>query len=76
MIAGTLAWWLSRLLGAPRPFFALLVPLVAMGSDPLGALNVSLTAEDLSQIESAVPKGAAAGERYAPAQMAHLDSER
>jgi uncharacterized membrane protein YgaE (UPF0421/DUF939 family) len=41
-IAGTLAWGLCRLLGAPRPFFAVLVPLVAMGSDPLGAINVSL----------------------------------
>ena len=42
VVAGTLAWWLSRLLGAPRPLFAVLVPLVAMGSDPLGALNVSV----------------------------------
>jgi aryl-alcohol dehydrogenase-like predicted oxidoreductase len=30
----------------------------------------------LAAIERAVPKGAAAGERYAAAQMASLDSER
>jgi hypothetical protein len=29
----------------------------------------------LTAIESAVPEGAAAGDRYAAAQMAHLDSE-
>jgi uncharacterized membrane protein YgaE (UPF0421/DUF939 family) len=39
--AGTLAWWLSSLLGAPRPLFAVLVPLVAMGGDPFSAVNVS-----------------------------------
>ncbi|PLR28549.1 aldo/keto reductase [Caulobacter zeae] len=45
-------------------------------AEALGALDVVLTAEDLAAIEAAVPKGAAAGERYAPAMMAHLDSER
>jgi aryl-alcohol dehydrogenase-like predicted oxidoreductase len=45
-------------------------------AESLAAVNVSLTAEELRRIEHAVPKGAAAGERYAPAQMAHLDSER
>jgi aryl-alcohol dehydrogenase-like predicted oxidoreductase len=44
--------------------------------ESLGALDVALTAEDLAAIERSVPKGAAAGERYAPVQMAHLDSER
>jgi aryl-alcohol dehydrogenase-like predicted oxidoreductase len=43
--------------------------------EALGALTVALTPADLAAIEKAVPKGAAAGERYAPAQMAHLDSE-
>lgn len=42
VLAGTLAWWLCRLLGAPRPLFAVLVPLVAMGGDPFGAVNVSI----------------------------------
>ncbi|MBI1686386.1 aldo/keto reductase [Caulobacter hibisci] len=45
-------------------------------SEALGALDVVLTAEDLAAIEAAVPKGAAAGTRYAPAMMAHLDSEK
>jgi hypothetical protein len=35
-----------------------------------------LTPADLAAIEQAVPKGAAAGDRYATAQMAMLDSER
>ena len=43
--------------------------------EALGSLDVSLGADDLAAIERAVPKGAAAGERYAAAQMAHLDSE-
>lgn len=41
--AGTLAWWVATLLGQPRPLFAVLVPLVAMGGDPFAAINVSLT---------------------------------
>lgn len=43
--------------------------------EALGSLGVALSADDLAAIERAVPKGAAAGERYAAAQMAHLDSE-
>ncbi|GAA2747776.1 aldo/keto reductase [Kitasatospora cinereorecta] len=45
-------------------------------TEALGALDVVLTAADLAAIEAAVPNGAAAGDRYAAAQMAHLDSER
>jgi aryl-alcohol dehydrogenase-like predicted oxidoreductase len=44
--------------------------------EALGALEVTLTSADLAAIEQAVPKGAAAGDRYAAAQMATLDSER
>jgi hypothetical protein len=44
--------------------------------EALGALDVTLTPQDLTAIETAVPKGAAAGERYMPAEMARLDSER
>ncbi|MFM9926572.1 aldo/keto reductase [Variovorax sp. H27-G14] len=44
-------------------------------AEALGALNVTLAADELAAIERAVPKGAAAGERYAAAQMASLDSE-
>lgn len=40
------------------------------------AVALTLSAEELKQIDEAVPPGAAAGERYAPAQMATLDSER
>jgi aryl-alcohol dehydrogenase-like predicted oxidoreductase len=39
----------------------------------VGALNVTLTAEDLSRIDAMLPSGAAAGERYAPAQMQALN---
>ena len=45
-------------------------------AEALGGAAVTLTADDLTAIARAVPKGAAAGGRYPPAQMAHLDSER
>jgi aryl-alcohol dehydrogenase-like predicted oxidoreductase len=45
-------------------------------AEALGALDVSLDADDLAAIEQAVPPDSAAGERYAAAQMAMLDSER
>ncbi|MEV5504985.1 aldo/keto reductase [Streptomyces orinoci] len=45
-------------------------------TEALGALEVTLSAADLSAIEKAVPPGAAAGERYPAAQMSSLDSER
>jgi aryl-alcohol dehydrogenase-like predicted oxidoreductase len=44
-------------------------------AEALGALDVTLSAEERAAIEAAVPKGAIAGERYAPALMKHLDSE-
>jgi aryl-alcohol dehydrogenase-like predicted oxidoreductase len=44
--------------------------------ESLGALEVELADDDLARIESAVPAGAAAGERYDDQQMAILDSER
>ncbi|WP_419319129.1 aldo/keto reductase [Caulobacter sp. ErkDOM-E] len=44
-------------------------------AEALGALEVTLSAQDLAAIEAAVPKDAAAGTRYAEAMMAHLDSE-
>ncbi|UIJ44486.1 aldo/keto reductase [Sphingomonas cannabina] len=45
-------------------------------SEALGALDVTLSPEDLAAIEAAVPRDAAAGDRYPAAQMAALDSER
>jgi aryl-alcohol dehydrogenase-like predicted oxidoreductase len=58
-----------------------IVPLVGARSrdrlaESLGALHASLTPVDLAAIENAIPKGAAAGARYAERAMADLDSER
>ena len=44
--------------------------------EAVGSLGVKLAEAQLSRIEQAAPKGAAAGQRYAAAQMAHLDSEK
>ena len=44
--------------------------------EALGSTSAHLNAGDIAAIEQAIPKGAAAGERYPEAQMAHLDSER
>ncbi|MFB9734842.1 aldo/keto reductase [Streptomyces thermocoprophilus] len=58
-----------------------IVPLIgartrARLTESLGALDITLDQADLDAIEAAVPAEAVAGERYAPAQMAMLDSER
>ena len=68
-----IAWALSR--GGD------IVPLIGARTrerltEALGALNVTLGADDLAAIERAVPADAAAGDRYAAPQMAMLDSER
>ena len=57
-----------------------IVPLIgartrARLTESLGALDVTLSPADLATIAQVVPKDAAAGTRYAEAQMAHLDSE-
>jgi aryl-alcohol dehydrogenase-like predicted oxidoreductase len=44
--------------------------------ETLGALDITLTPEELGAIEAAVPAGQVAGDRYDPHQMAALDSER
>ena len=45
-------------------------------TEALGALDVTLSPDDLAAIEEAVPHGAVKGTRY-PAEMMHmLDSER
>jgi hypothetical protein len=44
-------------------------------TEALGALEVSLTADDLALIERAVLAGAAAGDRYAAPLIAEMDSE-
>lgn len=48
---------------------------VAQMREILGALDLSLDAEDMARIDAAVSPGLTAGERYDPTQMAHLDSE-
>ena len=67
-----IAWVLSR--GAD------VVPLVGARRrerlrEALGAMKVTLTDDDVQQIERVVPVNAAAGDRYAAAQMSTLDSE-
>ena len=68
-----IAWVLSR--------GETIVPLIGARrrdrlSEALAALDVSLTSDELARIERAIPRGAAAGERYPSAAMTHLDSER
>ncbi|MEV6592905.1 aldo/keto reductase [Streptomyces acidicola] len=68
-----IAWVLSR--GED------IVPLIGARTrerltESLGALDVTLDDADLAAIETAVPADSAAGDRYAAAQMATLDSER
>ena len=68
-----IAWVLSR---GPD-----IVPLVGARrkdqlTEALGALNLSLNADDLEQIELALPPGAVAGDRYPTPLMAYLDSEQ
>ncbi len=67
------AWALAR--GAD------IVPLVGarrrtQWAESSAATALALTPGDLAAIEAAIPKGAAKGERYPLAAMAHLDSER
>jgi aryl-alcohol dehydrogenase-like predicted oxidoreductase len=68
-----IAWVLSR--GGD------IVPLVGARrrdrlAEALGALEVALSVDELTAVESAVPAEAVAGTRYDAAQMAMLDSER
>jgi len=69
----SIAWVLSRgddiipLIGARRR---------DQLQEALAALQLALNDDELKAIESAIPRQSIAGTRYAPAQMAHLDSER
>jgi aryl-alcohol dehydrogenase-like predicted oxidoreductase len=45
-------------------------------AEALGSLDLVLTPDDLAAVEEAVPRGAAAGDRYNAHGMASLDSER
>lgn len=68
-----IAWVLAQgsdivpLVGARRP---------ERLAESLGALKLTLNAEDLARIAAAIPVGAAAGDRYAAHSMASLDSEK
>jgi aryl-alcohol dehydrogenase-like predicted oxidoreductase len=57
-----------------------IVPLIGTSNpkrlaEAVEATRVELTGDDLTAIEAAIPADAVAGDRYAPAQMAVLDSE-
>ena len=45
-------------------------------AESLGAVDVVLTDQQLEKIETAMPVGGVAGERYPTEHMAALDSER
>jgi len=45
-------------------------------TEALGALKVKLQPSHLAELAAAFPPGVAFGERYAEAQLAHMDSER
>ena len=45
-------------------------------AEALGALDLKLSADDLATLAKALPPGAAAGERYPAAALAHMDSEK
>jgi aryl-alcohol dehydrogenase-like predicted oxidoreductase len=45
-------------------------------TEALGALDLKLTSGQLAALARAMPPNAVAGERYAAAQLAHLDSEK
>ncbi len=45
-------------------------------SEALGTLDVKLSSDDLATLARALPPGAAAGERYPAAALAHMDSEK
>jgi aryl-alcohol dehydrogenase-like predicted oxidoreductase len=68
-----IAWVLAK---GPR-----IVPVIgartrAQLDESLGALAITLSPEEVAQLEEAVPAAAVAGSRYQEAQMQHLDSER
>jgi aryl-alcohol dehydrogenase-like predicted oxidoreductase len=68
-----IAWVLSR--GTD------IVPLIGTKrrgrlAEALGALDLTLGPDELAAIEAAVPSSQVTGDRYEPAQMAALDSEK
>jgi aryl-alcohol dehydrogenase-like predicted oxidoreductase len=45
-------------------------------AEALGAVAVNLSPDDLASLARALPRGAAAGERYPSAALVHMDSEK
>ncbi|UJR82839.1 aldo/keto reductase [Sandaracinus amylolyticus] len=68
-----IAWALAK-----QPRFVTLVGAKtrAQWDDALGAMEKPLSKDELAALERIAPASAFEGERYQPAQMAHLDSER
>ncbi|MEO8182837.1 MAG: aldo/keto reductase, partial [Deltaproteobacteria bacterium] len=68
-----IAWVLAKggnivpVIGARKP---------AQLTESLAALDLRLSADDVAQIEKALPADAIVGDRYQAAQMQHLDSEK
>ena len=62
-------------LNARMPEFNALVGLRSLArlEENASSVNVALSPEEIARIEHALPKGAAAGERYAPAMMKSLN---
>ena len=64
-LGGTIAWWLAVELGAKRPIFAALVPLIAMTGDPFAAVSVSLSRiVGVFAKSEADPRGTVRGRRH------------
>lgn len=75
-----IAWVRAKSAAAKAPA-APILPLIgartpAQINDAIDALAITLTPEEVSALETAVPASAVAGTRYAAPQMAVLDSEK
>ena len=73
LVGVAVAWVLSR---GPRVLPLLGSRKVAQWEDAVSALSLSLTPEDLTAAEEAIPRDSIQGTRYDKVAMTHLDSER
>jgi aryl-alcohol dehydrogenase-like predicted oxidoreductase len=72
-----IAWVRAKSQNAPAP----LIPTIGARTrgqltEALAALQITLSAEEVGQLEAAIPASGVAGTRYPAPLMAHLDSER
>jgi pyridoxine 4-dehydrogenase len=77
-VAQVVIAWVRRRAASER---AMIVPLIGARrrdqlAESLGALRVSLSTEQMAEIERAVPAEAVAGARYPEVHLQHMDSER